>query len=59
MPIVLYKPRRAVTWLLGLFLLGFLYYPLKRWAPNDWIFLLVALAYVVLLRLLAERIGRT
>lgn len=50
--------RKGLIYLGGVVLLGFFYYPLKRLASSALIFFIGALCYLILLRLLAERLDR-
>ena len=53
-----YKPWRFATFFIGLLPLFAVWDELEVWVPNDLLQLMVVMVYVVLLRLLAEWVGR-
>jgi hypothetical protein len=50
--------KKRTLYLIGVFMLGLLTEPAKKLIPNGWVVLLLAIIYLLLLRLLAEHLDR-
>lgn len=50
--------RKIYIYIFGVALLGLLHAPLKSAAPHGAVFLFIVIAYLVILRLVAEKFGK-
>jgi hypothetical protein len=50
--------KETVVYLLGVLALGFFYGPLKQWAPNGTIFVLMTVIYLLALRVIGGWLNR-
>jgi len=49
---------RYLVYVVGILLLGFFYYPIKVFINNDIVFVVVAVLYLVILRVLGSYLAR-
>lgn len=47
--------RSKAIFVIGIMLFGFFYYPIRRFVDNDSLFIVVAIAYLLLLRYFASK----